>query len=302
MKQIINNVAIVGGTHGNELAGIYLVNYWQKNQPEFIRRNSFSTTTLLANTKAIELNKRYFDSDLNRQFSAESLADNTLSDYEQSRAKVINQQLGPKGASKTDLVIDLHNTTSNMGPSLLIPQRGDFYDLLAIYIRQIMPEVVVVLDEDHKSNEQHHLLCTLGKKGVIVEVGPVSQGVLKHEVTEQMAKMTGIILDFVDKFNLNQLPELPGTTDAFRYLECLTLPVNEQNQRIGMVHKHIEGNDFKPIEPHSPIFALFDGSEVLYQGNKTVYPSFINEAAYYDNNLAMSLCEKVVIKNPNNAN
>ncbi|WP_441295801.1 succinylglutamate desuccinylase/aspartoacylase domain-containing protein [Psychrosphaera algicola] len=28
-----------------------------------------------------------------------------------------------------------------------------------------------------------------------------------------------------------------------------------------------------------------------------MYPTFINEAAYYDNNLAMSLCEKVEITN-----
>ncbi|MBU2919014.1 aspartoacylase [Psychrosphaera sp. F3M07] len=298
MNNKINNVAVVGGTHGNELAGIYLVNYWRDNEPNFLIRNSFNTQTLLANTKAISNNKRYYDCDLNRQFSSESLANMTLSNYEQSRAKVINQQLGPKGNAKTDLVIDLHNTTSNMGPTLLVPQQGEFYDLLSIYIRHIMPEVIVYLDEEHKSNDEHHLLCTLGKRGVIVEVGPVSQGVLKHEVNEQMAKMTATILDFVDLYNADNLPELPKSTEAFRYLECLTLPVNEHNQRIGMVHKNVEGNDFKAVNPGDPVFALFDGTEILYQGAQTVYPTFINEAAYYDNNLAMSLCEKVLINNP----
>ena len=297
-KHKINNVAIVGGTHGNELAGIYLVNYWQNDELSFITRSSFETCTLLANTKAINLNKRYFDCDLNRQFSAESLADMSLSNYEQSRAKVINQQLGPKGSPKTDLIIDLHNTTSNMGPSLLIPQQGEFYDLLAIYMREVMPEVVVMLDEDHIANDKHHLLSTIAKRGVIVEVGPVPQGVLKHEVNEQMAKMTAIILDFVELYNLNDLPQLPSSTDAFRYLESLTLPVNDKNARMGMVHKNIEGNDFQPVKSGDPIFALFDGTEINYQGEKTVYPAFINEAAYYDNNLAMSLCEKVVIKKP----
>ncbi|GHB55474.1 putative aspartoacylase [Psychrosphaera saromensis] len=298
MNNTINNVAIVGGTHGNELAGVYLVNYWRNTEPQFITRASFSTETLLANTKAIGLNKRYFDSDLNRQFSAESLANMNLSNYEQSRAKVINQQLGPKGNPKSDLIIDLHNTTSNMGPSLLIPQQGEFYDLLAIYVREMMPEAVVLLDEDHIANQDHHLLSTIAKRGVIVEVGPVPQGVLKHEVNEQMAKMTGIILDFVELYNLDNLPQLPSSTDAFRYLESLTLPVNDKNERMGMVHKNIEGNDFQPVKSGDPIFALFDGTEINYQGDKTVYPAFINEAAYYDNNLAMSLCEKVVINNP----
>lgn len=295
----INSVAIVGGTHGNELAGIYLIDYWQQNQ-DVITRNSFSTETLLANTKGIEQNKRYTDCDLNRQFSQASLMDLTLTNYEQSRAKVINQQLGPKGQAKTDLVIDLHNTTANMGPTLLIPQSGKFYDLLAIYMKSLMPEVIIFLDEDHKNNDEHHLLCTIGNKGVIIEVGPVPQGVLKHQVTEQMANMTQLVLDFTDAYNTDTLPSLPTSIEAFRYLECLTLPVDDNNKRIGMVHKNIEGNDFQPLQPGEPLFVLFDGTEITYQGNKTVYPTFINEAAYYDNNLAMSLCEKVVINNPLN--
>ena len=296
MKKL-NSVAIVGGTHGNELAGIYLVDYWQAN-PELINRSNFTISTLLANTKAISQNKRYTDSDLNRQFSTNALMDNSLTNYEQSRAKVINQQLGPKGNAKTDLVIDLHNTTSNMGPTLLIPQQGEFYDLLALYVKQRMPEAVVLLDEDHKSNDEHHLLCTTGKLGVIVEVGPVAQGVLKHQVTEQMAVMTQLILDFVEQYNDSALPELPNSIEAYRYLESLTLPQDENGKRIGMVHQNVEGNDFKPLSPGDPIFAMFDGQVIHYQGNKTVYPNFINEAAYYDNNLAMSLCEKVEIKSP----
>ena len=292
----LTNVAIVGGTHGNELAGIYLINRWQHN--EFSRRDSFNTQLLLANTKAMSNNRRYMDSDLNRQFAAKCLNDMSLTNYEQSRAKVINQQLGPKGKPKTDLVIDLHNTTSNMGPTLLIPQLGEFYDLLAIYVRHHMPEAVIFLDEDHKPNDDHHLLCTTGRYGVIVEVGPVPQGVLKHRVTEQMARMTSLILDFVEHYNLGSLPELPNEIGAFRYLYSLTLPVDDEGRRVGMVHMSVEGNDFKPLSPGSPLFATFDGETIRYTGEKTVYPTFINEAAYYDNNLAMSLCEAATILNP----
>lgn len=296
-KEKINSVAIVGGTHGNELAGIYLLNHWQQN-PSLISRTSFSTETLLANTKAITANKRYSDSDMNRQFSLASLNNHDLTNYEQSRAKVINQQLGPKGNAKTDFVIDLHNTTSNMGPTLLIPQQGEFYDLLALYVKAQMPDAVIYLDEDHKDNDEHHLLCTVGKRGVIVEVGPVPQGVLKHQVTEQMAAMTNIILDFVEYYNEGNLPDLPGSIEAYRYIESLTLPVDAEGQRIGMVHQHVEGGDFTPLNPNDPLFVLFSGEVIHYQGKETVYPTFINEAAYYDNNLAMSLCEKIQITHP----
>ncbi len=296
MKKI-ENVAIIGGTHGNELAGIYLVNHWMNNR-DIVARGDFDTQLVIANHNAIDKNIRYTDCDLNRQFSAAALADLSLGNYEQSRAKVLNQQLGPKGNSATGLVIDLHNTTSNMGPTLLIPQRGEFYDLMAIYLKQFMPEVVVFLDEDHKSNDEHHLLCTIGQHGVIVEVGPVAQGVLKHEVTEQMAKMTQLILDFVQAYNTESLPVLANETEAFRYIKSLTLPVDADNNRIAMVHKEVEGNDFNALAPGSPLFQTFAGEAILYEGTETVYPTFINEAAYYDNNLAMSLCAKATIKNP----
>jgi aspartoacylase len=296
MKKI-ENIAIVGGTHGNELAGIYLVKHWIES-PELVARNAFDTNLVLANHNAMDKNIRYTDCDLNRQFSKAALADFSLGNYEQSRAKVLNQQLGPKGNSNTGLVIDLHNTTSNMGPTLLIPQRGEFYDLMAIYLKQFMPEVVVFLDEDHKSNDEHHLLCTVGQYGVIVEVGPVAQGVLKHQVTEQMATMTQLILDFVQAYNTDSLPVLADKIEAFRYKKSLTLPVDADNNRIAMVHQDVEGNDFKALTPGSPIFQTFNGESILYKGTETVYPTFINEAAYYDNNLAMSLCVKATVKNP----
>jgi len=110
--------------------------------------------------------------------------------------------------------------------------------------------------------------------------------------------MVKLILDFTQAYNQDALPELPSETEAFRYIESLTLPVDDKGQRIGMVHKNVEGNDFKPVLPGEPIFKLFDGEDICYRGTKTVYPTFINEAAYYDNNLAMSLCEQVIITNP----
>ncbi|MBU2882043.1 aspartoacylase [Psychrosphaera sp. B3R10] len=291
----IDKVAIVGGTHGNELAGVYLVNEWLNNKD--CERNSFDTKLLLANTNAISANRRYQDSDLNRQFSAESLSDFSLTNYEQSRAKAINLQIGPKHDPKSDLVIDLHNTTSNMGPTLLVPQKGRFYDLLSLYLKSVMPEVIIFLDEDHKDNDEHHLLCTVGRYGVIVEVGPVPQGVLKHEVNDQMARMTQHILDFVEHYNNDSLPTLPASIEAFRYLKSIKLPLNSKGERIGMVHKHVEGGDFKELKPGDPLFVLFDGSVKYFDEAVSMYPTFINEAAYYDNNLAMSLCEKVEITN-----
>lgn len=290
----LRSVAIVGGTHGNEFSGIYLEKQYRQT-PELMQRPSFSCRTLLANPMAHQSNKRYLDSDLNRQFKTADLANPDLANYEQSRAKVINAELGPKGAAKTDFLIDLHNTTSNMGACLILTQAGALYNLLAGYISLKMPSAVISRDEDHFKAEDHALLCTIGTYGVIVEVGPQSQSVLRQDVLEQMHEMTQHILDFIEHYNQGTLPELPKQVEAFRYLHSLKLPLSASGERLGMVHKHIQDRDYQPIQPGQPLFTLFSGEEVLYDGSEVVYPTFINEAAYYDNHLAMSLNEKVWI-------
>lgn len=289
----INRVAVVGGTHGNEFSGIYLLKKWQEN-PELVERVSFVTETVFANPQAFEANKRYLDCDLNRQFTEAQLTDVDLANYEQSRAKAINHQLGPKGDAKTDFIIDLHNTTSNMGPSLILLKSDDFNKKLGAYVLAKMPDAVVVY-EDQVSMAEHYFLASIADQGVIVEIGPQPQSVIRQDILDWMEDMTGHILDFVDAYNADNLPELPAEYQAYTYVETLTLPMDEQGERIGMVHKNVQDQDFKPLNPGDPIFTLFSGEEMCWQGDYEAYPHFINEAAYYDNNLAMSLGKKITV-------
>jgi aspartoacylase len=50
----VNNVAIIGGTHGNESNGVHLAKcFLQPAGAELVRRPSFTTTVLLANPDAV---------------------------------------------------------------------------------------------------------------------------------------------------------------------------------------------------------------------------------------------------------
>jgi aspartoacylase len=77
----IRKVAIVGGTHGNELTGVALVKKFERF-PELIRRESLEVLALLANPRAIAENRRYIDRDLNRCFAVHELSDPGLTGYE----------------------------------------------------------------------------------------------------------------------------------------------------------------------------------------------------------------------------
>ncbi len=292
----IKTVTIVGGTHGNEYSGIYLLRKWQQS-PELLARDGIATSTLFANTNAFRDNRRYLDCDLNRQFRIPDLENNQLSNYEQSRAKLINAQIGPKGDAKTDFIIDLHNTTSNMGPSLILLQSDAFNLKLAAYVKHHMPEAVIIM-EDQKPLEDQAYLCSVASQGVIVEVGPQPQSVIRQDIMDWMEQLTRLILDYVSLCSNGKLPKLPNSVDMYDFTETLKLPMNEQGERIGMIHKNVQDRDFEALNPGDPIFTLFDGGELYWEGDYVAYPHFINEAAYYDNNLAMSLAKKIVVEVP----
>lgn len=289
----IKNIAVVGGTHGNEFSGIYLLKKWQKS-PQSLARKDLEITTLFANPKGFEQNKRYIDCDLNRQFTLPDLANNALVNYEQSQAKVINNLLGPKGSAKTDFIIDLHNTTSNMGPSLILLKSDNFNKKMGAYVLSKMPDAVVIF-EDQIEMAEHFFLASIAEQGVIIEIGPQPQSVIRQDVLDWMETMTHTILDFVALHNDDALPQLPATYEAYKYIETVSLPQDENGERTGMVHKDLQDNDFKLLNKGDPIFTLFDGGVINYEGNYEAYPHFINEAAYYDNNLAMSLGKKITV-------
>lgn len=68
----------------------------------------------------------------------------------------------------------------------------------------------------------------------------------------------------------------PPTTSAFPLQDC----------------------DFEPLRPGAPIFQMFSRKDVFYQGDSTVYPIFINEAAYYEKGVAFIQTEKISFSVP----
>lgn len=63
----IYNVTICGGTHGNELTGVYIVREMQKRKME--KAGSVSVTTVETNPRAVAAGRRYTEMDLNRCFT-----------------------------------------------------------------------------------------------------------------------------------------------------------------------------------------------------------------------------------------
>ncbi|WP_413285469.1 aspartoacylase [Vibrio sp. MA40-2] len=289
----LKNIALVGGTHGNELSGIYLVKKWV-NQQLLEKWHDLNITTKIANPRACEESVRYIESDLNREFYPLDLADNQKTGYEQLLAKKLNQELGPKGQSPFDFIIDLHNTTSNMGACLMLLKKDDFNLKMAAYVKHNMPESNIFF-QDNIPEEEHSFLITLAKQGITIEVGAQPNSVLQHETLELMESMTQHVLDFVVLYNKNEHLDLPKSYEAFQYSGDLLLPLTEKGERNGVVSKHIDQRDFSPVEPGQVVMETFDGQPIYWEGDYTTYPLFINEAAYRKSASAMTLSKKIII-------
>lgn len=284
----INKVLLVAGTHGNELSGIYLKKLI-KERLYFTDRSTLSVNTIIANPEAVKSNVRYIYSDLNREFSSAMLNEENTS-YEGSIAR----QLTAKYANiKDQLIIDLHNTTSNMGATLILLANIPLYQKMGAYVKQRMPNANVLF-EDRKAWEEQPYLCTLGHHGIMIEVGAQAHGSLKFETLKLMKEMVTAVLDFVEKHNLKQVEGL-NNYEAYYYTQDVKLPLDSDGMRLATVHPTICGKDFQVVKPGAPILATFFGYDIHWEHEQETYPHFINESAYQSDNIAMALAEKKTV-------
>lgn len=285
-NESIKQVALVGGTHGNELTGIYLLNKYRQF-PKLLGKHSFEVELFTANPEAQRANRRYIDRDLNRSFKQADLDDNSLFGHENELAKQINQKLGPKGSSRTDMIIDLHTSTAPMGINLVLTKTDSFHLMLADYVQQRMDNVSITLEK----MPDHHFLMSVAPQHVLVEIGATAQGQLRQDVFDKTEETTQLIFKFLNEYNQHQLPQPSESIDVYQYFDVMFLPTDINGDISGMIHHSIQDQDFTKLRSGQPIFSLFNGEEVLYEG-EDCYMSFINEAAYYDEKKAFAMSKK----------
>lgn len=289
----LNHVAVTGGTHGNELTGVYLVKHWL-SKPHEVERDSFSTELHLSNPDAIKDVRRYVDQDLNRQFSVQNLENTALKGCEQQRAKSLNALLGPKEQPRVDFIIDLHTTTANMGVSLLFNSNDPLVIGMAFYIKQKMPHATLFYSPSDRLEDNY--LRSMGRLGgLVIEVGPIPQGLLNHRVYSDTHTAVMHALDYLEKRNTQQPIDLPEQMVGYQFIEKVPLPENAEGELTAMIHPQRQDKDYQPINPGDPLFITLAGETITYEGERTVYGAFINEAAYYDRNIGLSFMDKVNI-------
>ena len=318
----VHSLCISGGTHGNELNGVYLVKNWLKNGAHEIQRNSFRTHVVLTNLRATEQCVRFTDVDLNRQITPENLfsyEERKDCPYEIQRARELYSQFQDEAGQKAvDFWLDLHNTTANTGPFFITSHTRDPFPLhLASHLQIKFPEIRIMLlkpgnfenphfDEAHAREEKQDQplskftsggIPNIGKEGFGFEMGPLANGILNASMFNLAKEIICGVLDTVEEFN-NGKEFKEKEIEVFRILRNIHYPTDEDNSEISaMISPDLDGNDWKPLHPGNPLFLTFNGETIPFKGNNVVWPVFINEAAYFRNKIAMAITtkEKIVV-------
>jgi succinylglutamate desuccinylase len=326
----IENIVVVGGTHGNEYTGVWCIKSLDRVGPLGGPYPSLKISTLLGNPQAHYENKRFIDSDLNREFTHDKLQElHDMDDdmlvgseglpltVESLRAKEVNMLLGPKfGEKPTDLIVDLHSTTSNMGTTIIIPEGDAVMAKAAAYVLKSCQDnehgdqVRILMHPTPDRRQRPHLSST-GRHGFTIEVGPVPQGVLRHDAVEKTQRALAALFEFLQRAHQNQeslvkeLQELFPTGRVPCFLSAASATRNDDDTSYGtkhstgkiawpsdpenpnfpsvLVHKHLQDRDFHKIRTGDVLFVDLDGKEIAYDGSHgdEVYLIFVNEGGYY---------------------
>jgi len=262
-------LAIIGGTHGNEPVGIKVIEALQDNN-KITYKNEFKT--FLGNPKAYEIGKRYVDSDLNRAFGKTG----TSKGYETERSAELTKEI----SGNFNFIFDLHTTTANMGLTVILTHLDDASLKSACYLKKLNPELKIIVSV--RAGMECPYTSHMASSGLTIEVGPVANNVVNSELVLATYKMTKEILDFDFEEDFDY-----SSVECFKTIGLMSYPEKGK----WMVHPSVDGHDFRKLDNGEALFINIDGEEKNYEG-ETIYPLFINEAAYQENNTAMEYAIK----------
>lgn len=239
------------------------------------------------------------------------VADQSGNSYDgeiEGNIKIVEDPERGKVAPKSDFIFDLHNTTAATGVALMVPYDDKFAIEIGAYLTSLDPTVKIIL---WSNVPDWPMFASVGRSGMTFEVGPASWGCIAPAEFIQSKRLILSALDYIEAHNQhitqsNTSPLLGQKKDAcmkievFQNMHYVKYPRDDNGELIGMIHPKLQWQDFKELKDGQPVFAMLDGSnDILFDSSKyesgAVYPFFINEAAYYEKDIAFMLARKVKV-------
>jgi len=285
-----SDVLLVAATHGNELNAAWLIEQWQQ-QPDLLKDHGLALHRVIGNPEARAANRRYIDRDLNRSFQPERLADASDQALETVRARALIEGFGPQGQQPCRVAIDLHSTTAAMGSCLVLYGRRPTDLALASMVQSKLGLPVYLHEADAA---QTGFLVERWPCGVVIEVGPVPQSLLDARIVQRTRLAIEACLEALAQTR-DGSARTPRQLVVHRHLCSRDLPRHHDGQPTALVHPHVLERNWSPSAATVSLFQTAAGHElpaaVPVDASAAV---FINEAAYAEKGIALSLTAREV--------
>ncbi|GCE65582.1 aspartoacylase [cyanobiont of Ornithocercus magnificus] len=286
-------VLLVAGTHGNELNALWLLNQWQQ-QPDLLKHHDWPVHVVTGNPAACASCRRYVDFDLNRIFCSDLIqAPAAPSDnLELRRARELVAAHGPMGSEPCKIAIDLHNTTAAMGSCLVVYGHRPADLALAALIQNRLGLPVYLHENDPL---QTGFLVSFWPCGLVIEIGPVPQGVVRCQVVEQARLALQAVFDLLTAVESGSA-RYPKHLVVHKHVQNINRPRDRETGGVAEVAAERDGRDWQPIHDGAELFQTAAGEpiQLVGWGDSPVVPVFINEAAYTEKGIALSLTKREI--------
>jgi aspartoacylase len=275
----MKKVLVIGGTHGNEWTGVMVV----KNYEEHFKKKfpTLDLTFIHGNPEAYKLNRRFKDEDLNRAF--QFLGESRPASFEHSRARELKELIEKEPC----FVIDLHTTTANMGKTVILTHYHPLNLKVSKFVRSRFSDCRVIGSPD----PQRKYLASQSELGMMIEVGPVANGLVEPLALEHTIDLLDGILEALSAKQLDG-----GQLELYEEVQDVHYPKSENGEISAYIHRQFQGHDFQAIKGNYFPMKTFKGEVVTMKTEEELYPIFINEAAYYPQQLAFTLCKKKLVQ------
>ena len=280
-------VLLIAGTHGNEINAPWLFDQWSK-KPDLIKTNGTNIIKVLGNELAYKKGVRYLDRDLNRSFRSDLLFSSNGGEREVDRAKELIQMYGTNGLEPCQMAIDFHTTTASMGNSLVIYGRRNVDLALASLFQSCLGVPIYLHEDDFNENG---FLVESWPCGLVVEIGPVSQNLLQANICKKIKTNLNTLFESITLLRDGD-SNLPKEIVIHRHIGSIDFPRDEKGHPEALVHDSLQGKDWQLIRKGDALFQRLDGRILTFQACEEAWPVFINEAAYLEKNIAMSITKR----------
>ncbi len=181
-----------------------------------------------------------------------------------------------------------------MGLTLVLRSLDPLVVNTAMYIAQQCPDATL-FNEGCRRDEDNFLVSLGGSGGLLIEVGACPQGLLRADIFERTRKAVNAGLDYLSLHQQGTAPTLPSEMPGLSFVKKLLFPQDENHKIIGMIHPTLQDGDYRELKKGMPLFMLQTGETIDYHGEEGLVPGFLNEAAYYETGVAMTLLRRVTI-------